>query len=158
MLNKRTLDQRVAETLDLPMARVSLITQQFLSEVKYAILYHSGARLDGLGVLSVSARRGKQVKLIRGTFVRGERGEPIMVPSGRKLFVIFRKSEVLKAEMDKRKKEIMEKLGVDEQIDEQEELEKKAAHGCPECGAKVIRNGKVLLCPTHGSEPFERSK
>jgi DNA-directed RNA polymerase subunit RPC12/RpoP len=49
----------------------------------------------------------------------------------------------------------MEKLGVDEGTD-QEELEKKAARGCPKCGQKVEVMGKVLACPTHGTEPFEK--
>ena len=48
----------------------------------------------------------------------------------------------------------MEKLGVDEQID-QESLEKKATQGCPECGQKLAQHGKVLVCPVHGTEPFE---
>lgn len=51
----------------------------------------------------------------------------------------------------------MDKLGVDEGVD-QEELEKKAASGCPTCGKTPIRQGNVLLCPEHGSEPFEQEK
>jgi len=52
--------------------------------------------------------------------------------------------------------EEMEKYGVDETVDDQEALEKKASEGCPECGAKLVRQGTVLLCPKHGTEPFER--
>lgn len=48
----------------------------------------------------------------------------------------------------------MDKYGVDESVDG-ERLEKLAAKGCPECGKKLIKHGSVLLCPTHGSEPFE---
>jgi uncharacterized Zn finger protein (UPF0148 family) len=51
----------------------------------------------------------------------------------------------------------VEKLGVDETLDG-EELEKQAAQGCPECGQKLTRHGHVLICPTHGSEPFEKNK
>lgn len=51
--------------------------------------------------------------------------------------------------------EEMAKYGVDESVN-QERLEKKAAEGCPECGAKPSRHGNVLICPAHGSEPFER--
>lgn len=50
-----------------------------------------------------------------------------------------------------------EKYAVDENVD-QEQLEKQAASGCPVCGKHPERHGNVLLCPTHGSEPFERSK
>lgn len=50
----------------------------------------------------------------------------------------------------------MTKYGVDEGHPEQEELEKMAAEGCPLCGKKPIRQGAILLCPSHGTEPFER--
>lgn len=48
----------------------------------------------------------------------------------------------------------MTKYGVDEGTD-QEALEKKAAGGCPKCGAKPTRHGNVLACPNCGTEPFE---
>lgn len=51
----------------------------------------------------------------------------------------------------------MEKLGVDEGV-EQEKLEKAAADGCPECGAPVTRHGNILVCPKHGTAPFEKQK
>ena len=51
----------------------------------------------------------------------------------------------------------MNKYGVDEGVD-QESLEKKAAEGCPHCGSKLEKHGQVLLCPKHGSEPFEGKK
>ena len=49
----------------------------------------------------------------------------------------------------------MDKYSVDEGIEDQELLEKKAAKGCPECGATPARQGTVLLCPVHGTEPWE---
>lgn len=49
----------------------------------------------------------------------------------------------------------MEKYGVNESVD-QEDLEKLAACGCPKCGRSVEKNGSVLICPTHGTEPFEK--
>ncbi len=51
----------------------------------------------------------------------------------------------------------MEKLGVDESVD-QEKLEKVAADGCPQCGAPVQRHGSILVCPRCGTEPFEKKK
>jgi predicted RNA-binding Zn-ribbon protein involved in translation (DUF1610 family) len=50
---------------------------------------------------------------------------------------------------------IMEKYGVNEQVD-QETLEKAAAQGCPNCGAKPERHGQILSCPNCGTEPFEK--
>jgi hypothetical protein len=49
----------------------------------------------------------------------------------------------------------MEKYGVDEKVGDQEALEKKAADGCPICGKTPVRQGNVLLCPEHGTEPWE---
>ena len=56
-----------------------------------------------------------------------------------------------------KRRNILEKFGVDESVN-QEELEKKAAEGCPECGAKVERHGNVILCPNCGSAPFEKKE
>jgi uncharacterized Zn finger protein (UPF0148 family) len=56
----------------------------------------------------------------------------------------------------KHDEEGMDKLGVDETSGlDQRELEKRAAKGCPECGRGLVKHGSVLLCPEHGSEPFE---
>lgn len=47
----------------------------------------------------------------------------------------------------------MDKFGVDET-----KAAKTASDGsrkCPECGAELKKHGTVLLCPTHGSKPFE---
>lgn len=49
----------------------------------------------------------------------------------------------------------MEKYSVDQGVGDQEALEKKAAQGCPICGAMPQRHGSTLKCPTHGTEPFE---
>lgn len=48
----------------------------------------------------------------------------------------------------------MEKYGVDENKN-QENLEKIATEGCPQCGGKVERHGQVVLCRACGSQPFE---
>jgi ribosomal protein S27AE len=50
--------------------------------------------------------------------------------------------------------EDLEKYAVDEKT-VQEDLEKKAAQGCPKCGGTVTRHGNVLICVNCGSEPFE---
>lgn len=48
----------------------------------------------------------------------------------------------------------MLKYGVDETVD-QTALEKKASTGCPECGAELVKHGSTVMCPKHGTEPFE---
>lgn len=47
------------------------------------------------------------------------------------------------------------KLGVLEHLNV-EAMEKAAAQGCPNCGAKVHREGQIVSCPKCGTEPFER--
>lgn len=49
----------------------------------------------------------------------------------------------------------MTKLGVQEDTGDQEALEKKAIAGCPMCGRAPVRQGTILLCPEHGTEPWE---
>ena len=49
----------------------------------------------------------------------------------------------------------MDKYSVDQTVDS-EQLEKAASEGCPECGAKCAQHGSVLICPRHGTEPFNR--
>lgn len=52
----------------------------------------------------------------------------------------------------------MDKFGVNEGVD-QEQLEKTAAKGCPQCGSdKVQVHGAVLMCPNCGSQPWEADK
>jgi uncharacterized Zn finger protein (UPF0148 family) len=54
--------------------------------------------------------------------------------------------------------ETMEKYGVDETVSNPEALDKLASRGCPTCGSTLIKQGSVLICPKHGTEPFERQE
>jgi len=49
----------------------------------------------------------------------------------------------------------MEKFGVDENA---KPVVKQASTDvtCPWCGSQCKSHGNVVLCPTHGSKPFER--
>jgi hypothetical protein len=59
--------------------------------------------------------------------------------------------------MSEHEDEGMDKYGVDETSGlAPEEMEKRAARGCPACGKQLVKHGSVLLCPLHGSEPLER--
>lgn len=51
--------------------------------------------------------------------------------------------------------EEMNKYAVDEGVDP-DALEKAASNGCPVCGAACAIHGRVVECPIHGTEPFER--
>lgn len=47
----------------------------------------------------------------------------------------------------------MNKFGVSEA--HKNKLASKRTTHCPVCGEQLAVHGEVLLCPTHGSEPFE---
>jgi hypothetical protein len=49
----------------------------------------------------------------------------------------------------------MSKFGVAEQ--HANKLASRRITHCPTCGEKLAVHGEVLLCPTHGSEPFEHA-
>ena len=48
----------------------------------------------------------------------------------------------------------MDKLGVDESLLSDDKTATNT-DACPWCGAKLERHGNLLVCPTHGTEPFE---
>lgn len=103
-----------------------------------------------------------QVSLITTTFLRlsafhiAKRGELYLEGLGEftrdGVKIRFRKGPALHRSL---KEHQMEKLGVDEGQD-QGAMEKAATEGCPNCGAKVERQGNVLACPNCGTEPFEK--
>ena len=66
--------------------------------------------------------------------------------------VRFRKGPALHRAL---KENVMDKFAVDEGQD-QEEMEKAAAKGCPKCGATPEKHGNILSCPNCGTEPFEK--
>ncbi len=51
----------------------------------------------------------------------------------------------------------MDKYGVDESSASGKKLASDVAY-CPLCGAELKRHGSIVLCPTHGSEPFEHAE
>jgi len=50
----------------------------------------------------------------------------------------------------------MEKYGVDENAKPGEKQAGFRIKHCPWCGTLCTAHGVVVLCPTHGSKPFER--
>lgn len=154
LVKKHALDGRVAELLGKRVRDVSHITEAFLHEVVRALVESGEVRLDGLGTLHVNCRRGvvPSLALLKGTATSSR-----VVPVERKYHVNFRRSIRLKEALRARfgKENIMDKFGVDEGTDN-EKLEKAAADGCPQCGAKCTKHGSTMVCPKCGTEPFEK--
>lgn len=152
MLIKTELDQRVATTLGIPVLQVAAVTEGFIQELSRAIIEDGGFHLAGLGRLQVRFEKGSP----------NVRKDSVVDPMRIKLY--FSKSRTLKKLIERRfgihkdrmeTDEGMTKYAVDEGIDETK-LEKAAASGCPICAAPVKKHGKVLACPVHGTEPFEK--
>lgn len=136
-MNKKKLDERVAVLTGRSVEEVAAITSTFLRLVAVDLLRGERVWLPGFGTF----------------YMRGAVGE---------LRVRFRRSflfrRLLQVQMESIGGTVMEKYAVDENQENQEELEKKAAQGCPECGGKIERHGSTLICVNCGSAPFEAKK
>lgn len=147
------LDKRVAVALGMKLRDVNVVTEAFLGVVREELVEMNTVRLDALGSLKVHEYEGKVDHLQPVT-------GPLTVTSNKKHRVSFKKAHQFSLELRKKLggpvvEKVMEKYGVDES---QKDNEKVASEGCPLCGAKPERHGNVLACPTHGTEPFEKSK
>lgn len=49
----------------------------------------------------------------------------------------------------------MDKYGVDEAAKPGEKQASDTKTHCPVCGSECTTHGRVVLCPVHGSKPFE---
>lgn len=139
----------------IPKKIVRRVLYAYLDEVKMALAYGAHVTLHEIGSLRLT--RG----IDNRTVILQPRGETLEVPIRYKFYGRFQKSAALKREINKvwHRKErdgtMMEKYGVDE---DGADLEKAAAEGCPLCGRPAERHGALLICPTHGSEPFEKNR
>jgi nucleoid DNA-binding protein len=158
-------DTTIAKDLGVPVLHVAKITAAFIEELVKCISTHKSVTVTGLGKFSVSVTEGRKRKslCLGGDYWGPKTIQMVAVPQSIK--VHFAKSlpltqalaEVLEeSTMDHTNEEGMSKFGVDENVD-QETLEKQAASGCPVdgCGRAPERHGRTLICPVHGSEPFE---
>ncbi len=160
LVSKAMLDRRVAGVLGKKVRDVSVVTQALLDEVIDALANEGEVRLDGLGTMRITARTQNQ----RCTFVSGNQHRKgprriTVMNVAAKYYVALRKGTRLRAALsNRRRSKVMEKYGVDENNDDAE-LEKKAAQGCPKCGGKVEKHGNTLMCVSKcGTEPWEAQK
>jgi hypothetical protein len=134
---------------------VALVTDAFVDELINAIINHGGFQLKGLGKLKVRFERGPN-KAYENRNPEGTRIRLYFTKSRDLRRLIVRKYGLTKEPtMEKKSDEGMTKYAVDEGYD-QDQLEKAAARGCPICAQPVVKHGRVVACPTHGTEPFER--
>lgn len=157
--HKHILDRAVAAELGISQQKVGLITSEFLRQFAIHLVDYGVLSVEGLGRFQVEQVEPRRtVVLTTGTFKKGQRAGKRRVEVRTYIRVHFSKGRHLKRLLDEQYKEsTMEKYGVDENVD-QKKLEKQAAEGCPECGRPLTKHGSVLICPEHGSEPFENGK
>lgn len=157
--HKTILDQATALELGVSHPKVSQITSEFIRQLGLHLAQFGRVSIEGLGRFRVERMNHTTVcKLVTGRFQGGRYGSVRNVEVPSYIRVHFSKGLTLKKLLNELyTEETMEKYGVDESFD-QEQLEKKSAEGCPECGRKLIRHGAILICPEHGSEPFETER
>lgn len=156
---KRALDTRAAEATGVPFRDVQRITAAFLQAARDALLDTREVALPPLGTLTLFQHRRKRAQVVN---LRTYSDRPLAVEVDTAFTLRFRKDPRLRALIRARllaseENKVMEKFAVDEDLGDQEALEKKAAGGCPRCGATPQRHGRSLICPKCGSEPFEGS-
>lgn len=151
---KPDIDKVVSRLSGQPSSLVTQITRLFLEELANAIVDDERVQLSGFGTFRLYTREGKRaptLKLVSGS--------PTQYPHEVQYVVGFSKAIPFRNRLIGRRGKgadrVMEKYAVDEEVD-QEKLEKAAASGCPNCGRKPEKHGKILVCPSCGSEPFEK--
>jgi predicted RNA-binding Zn-ribbon protein involved in translation (DUF1610 family) len=160
MHQKAELDRRVALELNMSNRDVSVITASFIRQIGSMLIENGYVVIDNLGVLRVylTKKAGEAYLTNGGPNRRGVKTGRRRVELSSLIRVGFSKAKVLRRELAEHyKEEAMEKYGVDESTGtDQEQLEKQAAKGCPDCGGKVTKHGKVLMCANCGTKPFEQ--
>ncbi len=145
------LAQDIAAEAQTSPKKVRTILQLLVQQTTEHLRRGAEVRLDGLGVLRVHRLAVNTQSLTTFT------GQKKAALASENFRLSFSKSRVLKEKLMSKEDEGMDKFAVDETAKvSSEELEKRAASGCPDCGRALTKHGSVLLCPVHGSSPFER--
>ena len=156
MKRKVDLDSEIAADLGVARRKVVRITDAFIEAIRKHLTDGEDVHLDGFGRLHVHKdTSGVRQPVSNLVNFNGEPSVAVPVPVKHK--VHFAKAQPFKIQLQERWKRdnAMEKYGVDE-TSNQQGLEKAAAEGCPLCAATLEKHGSVLICPTHGSAPFEQ--
>lgn len=135
---KANIDEQVALYVNRPLSEVSLISSLFIRVLLRGMVDKGEIFIDGFGTFTLRAYN---------------HNSPVKVE--------FKPSKLFASRLRRLAREreergsIMEKYGVDE-TKKQQDPEKLASQGCPDCGQTLVKHGQVLMCPTHGTEPFEK--
>ncbi len=158
MKHRTELSRRTARELGYNPRYTSAVIREFLSQCSEFLCENGVLVLDDFGRLVVEVVQTRQP--VRMQLKEGAESVTREVEVDRYIRVHFSKSRTLKRILDEHYlEEPMEKYGVDTSTDkDDEQLEKQAADGCPDCGSTLTKHGSVIACPKCGTAPFEAKK
>ena len=149
---KIAVDKLVAERSGVHLRHVGPVLNELYAFLREELVQRSEVTIPGVGTLRrYKVRLNREVVLTQGHFAGKDARVRVYVKD--RVRICFSQARQLRKALKEGLN--MDKLGVDEGVD-QESLEKRAANGCPLCGSPVERHGRVLSCPKHGTEPFEK--
>lgn len=157
MKHRTELIRRTSRALGTNYRYTSAVVREFIDQMGEFLEENGFLSLDDFGrfaVEVVETRRPVRMQLKLG-------GESVTreVEVDHYVRVHFSKSRKLKRLLDQYLEDNMDKYGVDTTTGKDDaQLEKQASEGCPECGKELQKHGSVLICPVHGSAPFEAQK
>lgn len=145
MRHRSELIRRTARATGYNQRYVSRVVRELITQMSSLMAEAGVVVLDDFGRFTVEVGQRKLFPVTRRVGIESY------------VRVHFSKSRALKELLDgEYLEENMDKYGVDTTTGkDDEQLEKEAAEGCPECGKKLVKHGSVTICPEHGSAPFE---
>ena len=147
MRHRSELVRRTARATGYNQRYVLRVVREFITQMSVLLGESGVVVLDDFGRFAVEVGKRRLFPVTRE------------VEAERYVRVHFSKSRALRELLNEEYlEEDMDKYGVDQQTGkDQEDLEKQASKGCPEpdCGKELTKHGSVLICPVHGSAPFE---
>lgn len=158
MKHRTELIRRTARALGCNYRYASAVVRQFVLEMGDFLAENGVLVLDEFGRFNVEVVETH--KPVRMELKLGGEDVTREVEVSRYVRVHFSKSRPLKLALDEQflQEDEMEKYGVDTSTGkDDEQLEKQAAEGCPECGSELVKLGSVISCPKCGTAPFERT-
>lgn len=151
-INSRILAEQLTRATGVPYAAVRSVLDSLGAHIGEHLAEGKNVHITGFGKFHAARKRVRTQQLHTS---HGELHGPVDAAT---VQVYFTKSRPLKEILmsNHTENEGMDKYAVDETAGRtSEELEKQASKGCPLCGRALERHGSTLLCPVHGSAPFE---
>jgi len=144
-MNKMNMDLEISFQTGFPQNTVKKITAIFVDLIREGLVNDGFVDIMRLGSLRVAWWRGPA--LVNDRLVTVDKSS-----------VVLKKGTTLRRQL-KEKMATMEKYGVQESLDVQDDVKiSESRTTCPKCGAGLEYHGKVRKCPKCGTEPWEQEE